>query len=391
MKEGRALVFHVKVATGLYAWARERSGRDREYLTVVFPKLPKWESGEAAPTLKQLEKYAKTTYTPIGCFFLPEPPDEKLPIPDFRTVTGGRADRLGADLLDTIYQCQRRQDWYKEHALRNGLGRVDLVGSYDIGADPIEAAAGMREALGWSGEERAASPSERFRQLIDKAEQADVLVMVNGVVGNNTRRKLDPGEFRGFALTDDLAPVVFVNGADTKPAQIFTLVHELAHITAGRPGLDRVDLGRQAEDRVERWCNNVAAEFLVPMAALRESLGPSADLTDELPELAHRFRVSTLVILRRLHDAGCLDRDSFRDAFLKERARLLKIIERDEGSGGGNFYNTLPMRTSKTFMNAIINSTLVGETLYRDTFQLLGIKKHSTFKNLEARFGAIVR
>lgn len=387
MKEGRALVFRVEVAAELYAWARGRSGRDREYLTARFPRLPEWESGEAAPTLRQLEDYAKATYTPIGCFFSPEPPDEELPIPDFRTVAGGRVDRPGADLLDTIYQCQRRQDWYQEYALRNGLDRVDLVGSYGIGADPIEAAAGMREALGWTGGERAAGSSERLRQLVDRAEQANVLVMVNGVVGNNTHRKLDPGEFRGFALTDDFAPVVFVNGADTKPAQIFTLVHELAHITAGRPGLDRVDLGRQAADRVERWCNDTAAEFLVPMAALRESLDPSADITDELPKLAHRFGVSTLVILRRLHDAGHLDSQGFRDAFLTERGRLLEIIEKNEGSGGGNFYNTLPMRTSRTFMNAIINSTLVGETLYRDAFRLLGIKKHSTFKKLVAHFG----
>lgn len=383
------MVFRVEIATELYVWACERSGRDREYLTARFPRLPEWEAGEAAPTLRQLEDYAKTTYTPIGCFFLPEPPDEELPIPDFRTVAGGRVDRPGADLLDTIYQCQRRQDWYKEYALRNGLDRVDLAGSSDIGADPIEAAAGMREALGWTGEERAAGSSERLRQLVDKAEQANVLVMVNGVVGNNTRRKLDPEEFRGFALTDDLAPVVFVNGADTKAAQIFTLVHELAHITAGRPGLDRVDLGRRAADRVERWCNAAAAEFLVPMAALRDSLENPADLTVELPKLASRFRVSTLVILRRLHDAGHLDRKRFRDAFLTERARLLEIIEKDDKTGGGNFYNTLPMRTSKTFMSAVINSTLVGETLYRDTFRLLGIKKHSTFENLVAHFGTV--
>lgn len=377
------MVFRAEVATEMYAWARRRSGRDREYLAGRFPKLPEWESGAAAPTFRQLEEYAKATYTPVGWFFLPQPPaDEVLPIPDFRTVGGRRGDRPSVDLLDTIYQCQRRQDWYQDYARRHGLDEVELVGSADAGGDPLEAAASMRTHLRFSVEERAESWSARFRQLADRAEQAGVLVMVNGVVGANTRRKLDPEEFRGFALVDERVPVVFVNGADAKAAQIFTLVHELAHIAYGESGLDSIDLGTRADRAVERWCNRVSAEFLAPMASLRKNFDPDGQLPEQLQKLARRFRVSTLVILRRLYDGGYLDRDDFERSFRAEHARAVEMTEQGSGAGGGNFYNTQPARVSPTFARALISSTLAGETTYLDAYRLLGIKKHSTFENL---------
>lgn len=385
------MTFRAEVATEMYAWARRRSGRDRAYLDGRFPKLSEWESGAVAPTFRQLEDYAKATYTPVGWFFLPQPPaDEVLPIPDFRTLGGRRGARPSVDLLDTIYQCQRRQDWYRDYARRHGLDEVELVGSADAGGDPLEAASSMRTYLRFSAEERAESWSARFKQLAERAEQAGVLVMVNDVVGANTSRRLDPAEFRGFALVDELAPVVFVNGADTMSAQIFTLVHELAHIASGESGLDSIDLGRRADREVERWCNMVSAEFLAPMAALRQSFDPGGQLPEQLQKLAGQFRVSTLVILRRLHDGGYLDRDDFARSFRAELARAVEMTEPGPGAGGETFYNFYSIqlaRVSPTFARALISSTLVGETSHRDAFHLLGIKQHFAFENLADRRG----
>ena len=224
------------------------------------------------PTLKQVEKFAKATYAPVGYLFLAQPPVEAVPIPDFRAPAASRVNRPSPDLLDTIYICQQRQEWYRDFARSEGEDRLHFVGSAELTSSVTEIAARMRAALGFDVEERRRIPTwtDALRRFIDQADLLGVLVMISGVVGSNNRRKLDPNEFRGFALSDDLAPLVFINGADTKAAQMFTLAHELAHIWLGQSALSDVDPGAAPSHRVEIWCNQVAAEFLVPMEDLRD-------------------------------------------------------------------------------------------------------------------------
>jgi len=377
------MTVRVAVTPALYEWASERSGIDAGQLLQKFPKLDLWRSGEAEPTLKQLERFAKTTHTPVGYFFLTEPPLDEVPIPDFRTIGDRAVGRPSPDLLDTIYQCQRRQDWYRDHARGIGLDPVGIVSSLTTATPVNDAAEAITTALEFSAERRGSSWSEALTYLRDRAEDLGILVMINGVVGSNTHRKLDPQEFRGFALIDSLAPVVFVNGADTKAAQIFTLAHELAHIWLGESALSDADLAARTANEVERWCNQVAAEVLVPMAALRSDFGPEADLTDELDRLARRFKSSTLVVLRRIHEAGYLGWDEFRVAYRMELDRVRALT--GAGGTGGNFYNTQPVRVSKLFARSVIASTLEGQTLHTDAFEMLGFKKLATFQELGER------
>jgi Zn-dependent peptidase ImmA (M78 family) len=210
--------------------------------------------------------------------------------------------------------------------------------------------------------------------------------MCSGVVGNNTRRALNPEEFRGFALADDLAPLVFINGADTRAAQMFTLAHELAHIWLGQSALTDSEAGQIPDRASEQWCNQVAAEFLVPFALLQEEYDPSRPLEDEAQRLARRFKVSTLVILRRIHDIGGINRQELRGAYESELEKLLDV---PRGSGG-NFYLTQAARTSKRFTRALVISTLEGRTLHRDAFRLLGFKKLSTFQELGRTLGVAI-
>ena len=220
----------VDVAPSILTWAVQRAGLDSVEVTRKFPKFPQWVSGEHTPTLKQLEEFARVTRTSIGYFFLPDPPDEQIPIPDLRTVGDRGIQHPSPDLLDTIYLCQQRQDWYSDYALSIGLDPIPQVGSMSTATPVEEAAAAITLEVEFTVERRGSNWSEAFGYLRDKAEGSGILVMVSGVVGSNTHRKLNPAEFRGFALTDPRAPLVFVNGADTKAAQIFTLAHELAHI-----------------------------------------------------------------------------------------------------------------------------------------------------------------
>jgi Zn-dependent peptidase ImmA (M78 family) len=378
----------VNVSPSLLRWALERSGVDHEVLRKRFPKLPEWESRDAAPTMRQLEQFAQATHTPFGYFFLEEPPEEQLPVTDYRTIKDARLARPSADLLETIYHSEQRQDWYRAYLRSHEADPPRFIGSVSPGAPPVEVAASMREQLDFdlAGRRQFTTWTDALWGLIEAAEAIGVLVLVNGIVGTNTHRKLNPDEFRGFALTDDYAPLVFLNGADTKAAQIFTLAHELAHLWAGQSGVDRPDLSVPAGDHsaIERWCNEVAAEFLVPLESMPDRLtGPT--LTDDLERLAKQYKVSTLVVLRRLVDKRLLSWSDFGPAFTAELARVKELAARS--GSGGNFYNTQPYRVSRRFARAIIANALAGETLYRDAYRLLGVRKHETFQNLGQKLG----
>jgi Zn-dependent peptidase ImmA (M78 family) len=375
----------VIVKPEIFRWARERAGFEPGALAERFPHLDAWERGELQPTLKQLESFAQATHTPVGYLFLPEPPVEVVPIPDFRTMGNERLERPSADLLDTLYLCQQRQEWYRDFARTEGEGPLPFVGSMSLASDIEETGARIRDALGFDLEERRRMPTwtEALRRFIGLADDLGLLVMVNGVVGNNNRRRLNPEEFRGFALVDPLAPLVFVNGADTKAAQMFTLAHELAHVWLGQSALSDVAPVSFPSHATEIWCNRVAAELLVPLAILREEFRPEAMLQVELDRLARRFKVSTLVVLRRIHDVGGLTREQLWRAYQEELERLLAI---SRGSGG-DFYLTQAARVSKRFARALVVSTLEGQTLYRDALRMLGFSKLSTFHELGHSLG----
>ena len=373
----------VAVEPALLRWAGERSRRSIKDLQKRFPKLDAWERREAQPTLKQLEAFAKATYTPIGYLFLHEPPEEQLPVSDFRTMEGAEVIRPSPDLLDTLYLCQQRQEWYRNEVRIAGEDPLAFVGSLDTSVDTAFAGARLRAALGFDIEQRRQAPTwARALQLfIEQAESLGVLVMVSGVVGNNTHRHLNPEEFRGFTLSDSLAPLVFINGADTKAAQMFTLSHELAHLWLGKSGVSNSQAVTTPGHSIERWCNQVAAELLVPSDLIRAEFNTGTELRAEVNRLARYFKVSTLVVLRRIHDTGGLDWEEFQAAYSEELGRLRE----HPNSSGGNYYINVRVRASKQFARALVVSTLEGRTSFTESFRLLGIKKLVTFKELAQR------
>jgi len=379
-------MLQVDVKPEILRWARERSGRSEQELERTHLAFALWERGEKRPTLKQLEAFAKATYTPIGYFFLQKPPaEEATPIPDLRRGADSEFGKPSRNLLDTINLCRQRQDWYQEHAKLEGEAPCDFVGSAKA-TDEVEGVADrMRRRLHFDLEARkqASTWTEALRQFISQAEEAGVLVMCSGVVLNNNQRKLNPREFRGFAISDPYAPLVFINGADSKAAQMFTLAHELAHLWLGQSAISDVDLAEPPSGRVERFCDRVAAELLVPMRAFKASIRQVEELDEAKDRLAREFKVSTLVILRRFRDARIISEEKFKAAF---QAEIKKIQSLPKAKGGGDFYRTLTSHASRRFARAIVGSALEGHTMFREAFQLLGISKARTFDRLAREF-----
>ena len=368
-------------------WAAKRAGLNDKSLTLRFPKWPLWSRGESQPTLKQLEDFARITHTAFGFFFLPQPPELALPVPDFRILRDEALSEPSTNLLDTLYLCQQRQNWYRDHARMHGFAALPFVGSVSLQNEPSSVAQHLRETLGLSVETRRqlSTWTDALRQLINQSEDAGVMVMVSSVVGSNSHRKLDVGEFRGFALTDDLAPLVFVNGADSKAAQMFTLAHELAHVWLGATGVSDTQVGQVPEQATERWCNQVAAELLMPLDELRAAHQRNIPIPDEIQRLAREFKVSTLVALRRLFDAGYITQGALWQHYRDEQDRLRTLKERS--SAGGDFYRSLGARTSKRFARAIVSSTLEGLTSFPEAFRMLGVRKTATFYEAARELG----
>jgi Zn-dependent peptidase ImmA (M78 family) len=387
--KGNVMSVRIPVSAEVLRWAVDRAGWSEDALHGRFPRFEGWLVADPAPTLKQLQSFAHAAHVPFGYLMLPTPPQESLPIPDFRTRGDERREELSPDLRDTIYACQRRQAWYRDFALTHGLGEVPLVGFASIG-DPIEPVAErIRDAIGFGMERRSAFKSweAAFRQLIDLIEDAGVLVSVNGIVGANTHRVLDPDEFGGFALVDEHAPLIFVNAADTKAAQIFTIVHELAHIAAGESALSDAGVDRPDHDEHERWCNRIAAEILVPRATLPGAFRGEAD-TAELQRLAALYRVSTLVVLSRLHDTQLVGWDEYRARYRDELGRVREFARKaKEGNSGGDFYKTQPLRLGRRFARAVVADARSGGTTYGEAYRLLGTAKPETFGKLAVELG----
>lgn len=376
----------------ILCWARERVGLSIEGLAKKVgtkpEKVAEWEQ-TGRLSLAQAEKIAQKTYIPVGYLFFEELPEDQLPLTDFRTVGESEIGRPSANLIDVIYEALRRQEWYKDFMIGSGEPQLNFVGSLDPETPELENAHLIADLHGLSVDIRSgvATWEEALRLVIEQIENSGVLVMRNGIVGNNTHRKLDVKEFRGFAISDKYSPLIFINNRDAKPAQMFTLMHELVHIWLGLSGISKLEQTYALHSvEIERYCSTIAAEILVPTDDLKNRLYDFYDIYETMGSLTKYFKVSSLVILRRLFDLNYLDWDSFRELYQEEEQRFYKIRSKQK-RGGGNFFLNQTVRISNRFAKALIESTLEGYTSYRDALRLLGVKKMSTFHKMAKYLG----
>ncbi len=365
-------------------WARERSGLSEEELSkkinITNPeKIVLWESGEKRPTFLQAQKLAKALHIPFGYFYLDEAPQEELPIPDLRTVGDRQYHEFSPEVYDLVSGIQLKQDWYRDYLLEQGADPLEFAGKYSLQTPFATIAEDITHKLDLTIEHRQNSRNweEFLRLLIDKSEIIGLWVMRSGIVGNNTHRPLNVHEFRGFAIFDNIAPIIFLNGKDAKAAQIFTLIHELAHIWIGESGISDLSLETPAQDvhgRIEKLCNSVAAEVLVPQNILRSKWHNKEDIND----LAAFFRVSGVVIAWRAVDLGLMTRHDFVEFYAEEKRRWARM-EQNKGSGGQPKY-TLPLRYGQHFTETLLRAAINGQVMLRDAGRFLGTKPSKLFK-----------
>ncbi len=345
-------------------------------LRVKPDKLEAWEKGNERPTFHQAQSLAHKLHIPFGYLFLSAPPEEKLPLPDLRVVAGTQPYPPSPHFSDLLNDVLRKQQWYREYQESEGAQPIPFIGRFTLSSSPEIVAVDIRDTLGISDKMRQESESwELFlRDFIQRAESVGVLVLRSSIVGNNTSRPLNVEEFRGFAISDDLAPVIFINGQDAKAAQIFTLAHELAHLWIGESGVSNPDYGKRSSQQqhiIDRFCDQVAAETLVPKQDFLSYWQDSKTLNDNLQALAARYRVSPFVILRRAYENEKLTADDYHNQY---QELLTDHKRRKSQKGGGNFYLNVAARNSNTLTITLLVATAEGRVSLMDTARLLNVK-----------------
>lgn len=351
-----------------------------------------WEHGEKKPTGKQAQEIADRLFIPLGYLALNELPDISLDAVDFRTQGNHRLEEPSQELWATYNNAAYRQEWYKEYAIENEYEPCDFVGSLSMKTPVVEAASRIRDILQLAEEDLSSYKTwnNYYNGLIHAMEEtAGVMVMRNSMVGNNSHRPLSVEEFRGFAIADSIAPLIFINTRDSRNAQLFTLIHEFVHLLIGHGGISGNDLLEKASNKVERYCNQVAAEFLVPENSLRENwpdeIRDVEELYQVIKRLGKRFHVSDMVMIIRCRYLDLISELVASRLWEKELAAIRKA---KENSGGhGDPYKTMLDRISPLFARTIIYQAEADEIQLGEAYDLLNVKNHKAIKELAQRLG----
>lgn len=361
-------------------WAMERSDVDSDELAArlgVEPeKVIAWQNGDERPTFNQAKRAAALLQTPFGYLYMPEPPSEQIPIAEFRRLPG-IGSKIDRDVFDLLLDIDFKRDWYREYRLEEGFEPLNFIGKFSLETPTALVASDIKKELSRQSNSLFATrkSSDRFLdEFIKAAEKIGIWVMRSGVVGNNTHRPISVDRLRGFAVSDDIAPIIFLNGKDSKNAQIFTFAHELAHLWIGESSIEFGDLSEIVSNgnrTVEQKCNAVAAEVLVPSDDFAEQWNRRISLTDQASPLAERFSVSRVVIARRALEQGYISESDYREFYAIESNRWREAAKT---STGGSYYNNIPSRNGKTFTKAVAREAAIGRLLYRDAGQLLGVQ-----------------
>ncbi|NLJ73360.1 MAG: ImmA/IrrE family metallo-endopeptidase, partial [Firmicutes bacterium] len=295
----------VPVKKEIWHWALRESQKDEAEFYGRFPQAEKWLKQERNPTFKQLESAAKYLQIPFGYMFLDTPPKENVMEIEFRSISN-KIPQISKDLQDTILEMDRRRNWMSDYRKDLGWTKLDIIKDFneqksgDIAADAKLAKRLLNLPEYWYT--RLKDLDQTFGFLKEKLEHIGILVMRNGIVGNNTRRSLDINEFRAFMLYDDVAPLIFINNNDSKAGKIFSLIHEYFHVLFEQEDVVLDPYVQTTPD--EQQINALTAEFLMPQEQIFGLWDRRADVLEQINRLSSYFKVSRLAFAIKLNSLG---------------------------------------------------------------------------------------
>ena len=365
----------ININPNILTWAISRAGHDLKGFLLKYPAVQKWLKLEKKPTVRQLEDFAKRVHIPFGYLFLQEPLEENIPFPFFRTGSK-KNSQVSLNIYDMILVLQRRQDWLTDYLTELEEDKLSFVGKFDSNTPFQTIVEDIRNTLNLKADWASAFKTfeDTLNYIIKKIEESGIMINFNGVVENNTHRPIPVEECRGFVLVNDVVPFMFVNAADAKAAQLFTMIHELAHVWLGKSaGFDHHNL-LPANDPIEKLCDQVAAEFLVPEV----SFSNIWNISPKISSVAKYFKVSPIVIARRALDLRKISKNEF-FRFYDEYMSGIRYKKDNHGSGG-DFYATARKRIGVSFANYVNQAVKENKLMYRDAYKITGLRG-DTYQN----------
>ncbi len=383
-----------RINPAILVWARETAGLTQEAAieklglgeargVTSVDRLAALEAGDVEPTRPMLVKMAKQYRRPLLSFYLSAPPRKGDRGQDFRTLPEGYSSSADA-LLDALIrdvqarQCMVRAVLEDEEETRP----LPFVGSMNMGDGVDTVLASIREALGVDLVEYRAQPSPEsaFALLRSGAEAVGIFVLLISNLGSH-HTSIDLETFRGFSIADDIAPFVIINDQDAKPAWAFTLLHELAHLWLGQTGVS----GANAEKEIERFCNDVASEFLLPADELEQLEVTDATDTEiaqtRISVFATARNLSRSMVAYKLHRNAVIRRetwrrlsDIFREQWLQARADRRERGANEPQHRGPNYYVVRRHRVGKALIDLVQRMMAGGGLTTIKAGKVLGVK-----------------
>lgn len=376
-------------------WARESARMTEETAAAkahVSPSAVKeWEAGTSQPTIRQAQTLAKAYKRPFALFFLPEIPRDFQPLQDFRRRG---AKPLGTASIFMIREIQQKQTWISEVNEENGETRLLFVGKFSIKDNPIDVANDILATLAITPSRySAANP---IREWIDRAESKGIFVSRTSFI--HSRLKLDSEELQGFAIADPYAPFVFVNSEDWDAPQLFTLVHELAHIWIAESGISN-EIEPKIRNRgklhpVELFCNEVAANALMPSGIIDKLEKTVFRSAGEIYGASKNLGVSSFALLVRALNLGLISPDAYRKLKREADAEYREFVEREEEKaarkkdaekkGGPSYYLLQVNKNGRLFTRTVLDAFRGGFIEPTQASSLLNVHANK-FSLLEAQ------